>query len=230
MHLRNISLGVSDIQELQKDNDIERLIASISPLEPQNRHQEIGAKRLKRTGGWFLNTADYKCWRDGGDDSVSYIFICSGIQGAGKSVICSLMIDDLLSRMVSEHNSCAAFLYCDYKDVENQTPANMLASILKQALTTVNESHSLPTELAFSLKERLRSLSSKRLELNNICQFLVQAVSQLTKFYICIDALDEYKEKNLGLLLQCLENISKAYSGKTSVRIFVTGRSRLHWE
>jgi 3-methyladenine DNA glycosylase AlkC len=142
----------------------------------------------------------------------------------------SLVIDDLHSRMVSENSFCVAYLYCDYRDVENQTPANMLAALLKQALSTLNESYSLPTELAHSLKARLKSQSSTRLELKEICQFLVQAVIQFTMFYICIDALDEYQEKDLGLLLQCLENTSKGCSGESSVRIFVTGRPRLHWE
>ncbi|KAI5817196.1 hypothetical protein BZA77DRAFT_263220, partial [Pyronema omphalodes] len=230
MQLQNISLGVGVIQERQKANETGRLISSLSPLEPQNRHQEIRAKRLQGTGDWFLNNSDYKSWRDDRDDSVHSVFICSGIQGAGKSVICSLVIDDLYSRMVSENSFCVAYLYCDYTAAESQTPANMLASLLKQALSTLNQSHSLPTELAHSLEKRLTSEPDKRLDLNEICEFLVQAVVQFTVFHICIDALDEYKEKDLGILLEWLENTSKDCIGKISVRIFVTGRSHLHWE
>jgi hypothetical protein len=61
----------------------------ISPLEPYKRHQDIRQKWLEGTGNWFLLQPEFQKWRDSksDDDSNGSILACSGIPGAGKSVI-----------------------------------------------------------------------------------------------------------------------------------------------
>jgi hypothetical protein len=60
----------------------------ISPLEPHKRHQDILQKRLEGTGDWFLLQPEFQKWSgESDDDSNGSILACSGIPGAGKSVI-----------------------------------------------------------------------------------------------------------------------------------------------
>ncbi|KAI5792255.1 hypothetical protein FPQ18DRAFT_305547 [Pyronema domesticum] len=72
------------------DNEIRQIMAWISPLEPHKRHQDIRQKRLEGTRNWFLLEPEFQKWRDSepDDDSIGSILACSGIPGAGKSVIC----------------------------------------------------------------------------------------------------------------------------------------------
>jgi hypothetical protein len=59
-------------------------MAWVSPLEPHKRHQDIRQKRLKGAGNWFLLQPEFQKWSDG---NIGSVLACSGIPGAGKSVI-----------------------------------------------------------------------------------------------------------------------------------------------
>jgi hypothetical protein len=61
-------------------------MSAISPLEPHKRHQDIRQKRLEGTGNWFLLQPEFQQWSND-DDNIASILECSGIPGAGKSVI-----------------------------------------------------------------------------------------------------------------------------------------------
>jgi hypothetical protein len=57
----------------------------------------------------------------------------------------------------------------------------------------------------------------------------LQIVREFRKLYICIDALDECKEKHRGILLQSLAKVSKDCK-RDCFRMFVTGRPHLNWD
>jgi hypothetical protein len=61
------------------------LLAWILPLNPQDRHVNICAKRLKGTGEWFTSMTEFQEWRD--SSKKSNLFGCYGVPGAGKTVI-----------------------------------------------------------------------------------------------------------------------------------------------
>jgi len=61
----------------------------LSPLEPQLRHNDIRAHRVKDVGGWLLRTEEYQSWFHGirliePDNSVLF---CYGDPGVGKTYI-----------------------------------------------------------------------------------------------------------------------------------------------
>lgn len=63
---------------------MKKLLSWISPVEPQKRHQDVRSKRLQSTGNWFLETENFRNWRD---DKGSDILGCYGIPGSGKTFI-----------------------------------------------------------------------------------------------------------------------------------------------
>lgn len=217
------------------DSEIEKILSWISPLEPQKRHYDIRQKRLEGTGGWFLQQLEFQQWIDEyspkqNSTDTGSILTCSGIPGAGKSVICSLVIDDLITRFPPEGDVCVAYLYCDYRDQLDQTPVNMIGALLKQAISTLNESYSLPEELVEALRKRQKKRGGEQLNLKESHDFLVKAVKQFEKFYICLDALDECNTKHCANLLESLANVTKESSQECEIRLFVTGRPHLGWE
>jgi hypothetical protein len=60
-----------------------------SLLEPHKRHQDIQQKRLEGTGNGFLLQPVFQKWSDSESDdgNIGSVLACSGIPGAGKSVI-----------------------------------------------------------------------------------------------------------------------------------------------
>jgi hypothetical protein len=71
------------------DEEFDRLLQWISPLEPHKRHHDIRSKRLKDTGTWFLETEEFEKWynKDETDEDFIPLLGSYGIPGAGKSVM-----------------------------------------------------------------------------------------------------------------------------------------------
>ncbi|KAI9759599.1 MAG: hypothetical protein M1840_003250 [Geoglossum simile] len=114
-------------------------------------------------------------------------------RGPEKTVLSSLVIDNLKG-IFAEQNVAVAFFYPDYRDRDNQSPANVVASLLK---------------LVASLEPTLPYPNTLLLT----CQEFRQA-------YIIIDALDRCAVgDHRKLFLQILGDITK-----TSVRLFATSR------
>jgi hypothetical protein len=233
------------------DQGMETIIAWVSPLAPHKRHQDIRQKRLEGTGGWFLEKHEYQQWCDGttSNEGFSPLLVCPGIPGAGKSVIwyvedlvlqtrmslipsknySSLVVDNLINRFSMDRTICAAYLYCDYRDMKQQTPVNMIGGLVKQVLSKFNELNFVPDDIFSALRDRRKR--GTELDLDEVCQFLVQAVEHFCAFYICIDALYECKEEFRAILLQCLSKVlTNRASQPDSTRIFVTGRPLINRE
>ncbi|KAI5784171.1 hypothetical protein FPQ18DRAFT_298126 [Pyronema domesticum] len=130
----------------------------ISPLEPHKKHQDIQQERLEGTGNRFLLQPQFQQWCDSesNDDNVgSAVLACSGIPGAGKSVICSFVFDTLYTKFSPEERVCVVCLYCDYRDDKNLTAVNMIGVLLKQVLARLNKSGLLPPDTISALREHL---------------------------------------------------------------------------
>ncbi|KAI5810712.1 hypothetical protein BZA77DRAFT_287454 [Pyronema omphalodes] len=227
---RNFSRVMREVQERLQDDEIQKMMPWISTLQPHKRHQDIQQQRLEGTGGWFLLQPEFEKWRDdelAGDGNKSCVLACSGIPGAGKSVICSLVFDHLDEKFNfdTEENACVVCLYCDYGNEKNQTSVNMIGVLLKQVIARLNKSGSLPQHTISTLRKYLKE--QKHVNLQDACQMLVETVKQLRKFYVCIDALDECNLHHRRELVQSLERISGECSRQTSVRIFFTARPHI---
>ena len=68
------------------DGNLE-LLLWLSPLEPQNRHQDVRTVRFDGVGDWLLQTNEFWKWRssDGGADRA--VLFCSGEPGVGKTYL-----------------------------------------------------------------------------------------------------------------------------------------------
>ena len=65
------------------------ILAWLSPLEPQRRHQDIRTRRVDEVGDWLLQTEEYRNWFGGirgGKPDGSALF-CYGGPGVGKTYI-----------------------------------------------------------------------------------------------------------------------------------------------
>jgi len=71
----NVNTGIPD-----EDN---RIREWLSPLEPQQRHQDVRADRLDGVGDWFLETKEFLEWSSGEDGSPEKVLFCSGGPGVG---------------------------------------------------------------------------------------------------------------------------------------------------
>ncbi len=57
---------------------------------------------------------------------------CPGIPGAGKTILTSIVVDDLHTRFQNNERIGIAYLYCNFRRQEEQRAGDLLASLLKQ--------------------------------------------------------------------------------------------------
>ena len=135
--------------------------------------------------------------------------------------ISSLVVDTLCDQ--AGQNTAIACFYFDYTSQKEQSPTNMLGSLLKQVVAGLEE---IPEHIAQAFKGGKRFLGGRGLQLSQIVELLEITLSSQPTF-LCIDALDEciaaHRLKVLGSLRQILQK-------SPDTRIFLTGRAHVRGE
>ena len=96
----------------------------LSVVNPAHNHQVARGLWQEGTGRWIFDIPEYTEWVDS-PNSALWIY---GIPGAGKTILSSLIIEELFSTKTSG----VAYFYCDYKNVDTQNQANVLGSLIGQ--------------------------------------------------------------------------------------------------
>ncbi|KAI5799666.1 hypothetical protein FPQ18DRAFT_238520, partial [Pyronema domesticum] len=182
----------------------EKILDLIYAPDTGERHRDICRKRQTGTGELFLGQHEFENWRDRktcGEKCFSSVLSCSGIPGAGKSFMCSLVIDHLTATFAQDPHVCVAYLYCDYGDDMTKTSEMMLCAFLKQGVEKLSDTESIHRDPSISLRKLLQRKPPFQLKLEETCQLLVQTIKRFQRFYICIDAMDECHYEIVRLLL-----------------------------
>jgi len=80
---------VATVNNYEGVGERDKILAWLSPLEPQLKHQDIRAHRVEDVGYWLLRKEEYRNWFDGirgGEPDNSALF-CYGAPGVGKTYI-----------------------------------------------------------------------------------------------------------------------------------------------
>jgi len=178
--------------------------------DPSTNHNEARSKHQPTTGEWFLRSDGFLSWTEGNTVSIWL----HGIPGAGKTVLCSTIIEHVtaLCRSNSPQGRCAYF-YFDFNNREKQTAVGMLRSTICQMCVPV-----LPPEvdsLYTSCGEGTRDPG-----LQDLLEAFISILRSPRRTYVILDALDECSEwrKLLSVLTQILA------TSPDSVRLLVTSR------
>ena len=134
----------------------------------------------------------------------------------------SLVIDRLCDK-AKEQGIAVACFYVDFAAREEQTPTNMLGSLLKQI---VGRLEGIPDEISQTFRDHKKAIGGRGPRVHEIVKML-QTVTALRPTFICVDALDECVEGHRPEVLDSLRQIL-AKSPKT--RIFLTGRQHIRGE
>ncbi|RPA95947.1 hypothetical protein L873DRAFT_1696147, partial [Choiromyces venosus 120613-1] len=200
------------------------LLKWICPLESWKRHQDVSATRVKGVGDWVLGSRELQAWlEEQRDGSVDRTLFCGGIPGAGKTFVCSLVIDTLCDNTALS-NVGIACLYCDYRGQEEQVTVNMIGSLLRQFVAGQPE---IPEELIQAFQAAKSHLGGRALSLDKILEIFPQVLASFDKTFICIDALDEFLVEHRAEFLRCLKQVIEE---SPNTRLFLTGRPYIQAE
>ena len=134
----------------------------------------------------------------------------------------SLVIDRLCDE-AKEQNIAVAGFYVDFARREEQTPANILGSFLKQIVGGLER---IPEEITRTFQEHKQVIGGRGLRVVEIVKML-QTVTSLQPTFICADALDECVEKYRHEILGSLKQV---LGESPNTRIFLTGRRHIRDE
>ena len=138
-----------------------------------------------------------------------------------SSVASSLVVDRLCDK-AKEENIAVACFYVDFAAREEQSPSNILGSLLKQIVGGLER---IPDEIRETFKDHKKVIGGRGLRVAEIVKML-HTVTSLRPTFICVDALDECAERDQPEVLDSLRQILE---GSSNTRIFLTAR-RHTWD
>ncbi|KAH6873711.1 hypothetical protein BKA70DRAFT_281942 [Coprinopsis sp. MPI-PUGE-AT-0042] len=187
--------------------DISAILGTIRNL--RRVHLDILSKATPGTGVWVFKTDKFLLWLD--VDGNLKILWGTGIPGAGKTVLVSIVIQKLESLAAMDSRVCICYVYIRYSDRADLSVRNILEIFVQQTVERHPDCATIAQELyTRHLRERTQPTEAELLEL------LHQFTKVTTRTYYFLDALDEAPDRiQVDLVLKL---------ASLNVRLFITSR------
>ncbi|KAJ7153991.1 hypothetical protein C8R43DRAFT_885171, partial [Mycena crocata] len=191
------------------DEQREALINWFSPINFFTRQQDIHNTQEPGTGEWFLTNESVKAWILG----LGTTLWCPGIPGAGKTVLASMVVHHLRKTLNLPGTIGVAAVYLNHKEAEQlQSPEELLASIWRQLV--FRRPITVKVQELYEEHHEPRTRPS----MEDIYGVLCSIVTEYSKVFLIVDALDEYPNRKQKILL------GKFAALGPTVNIMVTSR------
>ena len=196
-HILSFALGVLQLKDTKKVQTDVTKIKTLLDLDKANQlsleirewlkapdattdHNAACSKRHPNTGSWLIEDDRFWKWFIE-KDSILWL---NGFAGSGKSVLCSTVIESVLSLRGSDPRIGIAFFYFTFNDESKQDVLGMLRALLLQLSTQLQDGHADLVGLYNSYKTG----TPPREVLITHLQLLIERFEHV---YIMLDALDE---------------------------------------
>ncbi|KAJ7742073.1 hypothetical protein B0H16DRAFT_1728330 [Mycena metata] len=195
---------------VDKDEDHQKIINWLSPINFFLRHAAITEMREKGTGEWLLKHPLFEKWESG----LGNTLWCHGIPGAGKTVLASMVVN-YLSTQSQGNNTGVACIYLSHKEVDDQTPSRLLAGLWRQLV--------LDQDIGFIAEKLYKQHRGKGTapSLEEVVNVLNSSLERFSRVFIIVDAMDECPEFQREILLQQLAAMAK------NVNLMITSRPNI---
>jgi hypothetical protein len=173
---------VKQILSRHLDQEQQVILDWLTPIDYAPQQHDFISRRQAGTGQWLLDSVEFQAWLDTGKQTL----FCPGIPGAGKTILTSIVVDDLYNRFHNDTTVGIAYVYCNFQRKDDQKAEGLLVSLLKQL------SQEQP-----SLQESVKALydqhKKKRTQLSfdEISRTLQSVAATYSRVFIVVDALDE---------------------------------------
>jgi len=128
----------------------------------------------------------------------------------------------LCDKAVEEDTAVACF-YFDFASRNEQSPVNMLGSLLRQLVSGLE---GIPEVVVRSFRNQKKVIGGRGLQVSGILKMLL-TITVTKRTFICVDALDECVPEHRTVILESLGQIVRE---SLDTRIFLTARSHIRSE
>ncbi|KAF8486642.1 hypothetical protein JB92DRAFT_2799171, partial [Gautieria morchelliformis] len=166
----------------------QKLYKWLAAPDHESKHRNARSMRQERTGEWFVEGERFQEWREA---PRSFLWL-HGIPGAGKTILCSTIIEQLSHHCSSDPSLGVAYFYFDFRN-ECTQPDAVLRSLIKQL--------SVRCASAFHVLESLFSQSEQggahpAPDQEDLMSTLKTIIRSFQGVCIIFDALDECLERS----------------------------------
>jgi hypothetical protein len=232
---------VTQFQDWRQEEINKKILNWLSPLRFDDHHRKMLSKYHPSTGKSIRADQNFVKWCTAsstlsglwmtGTSTLSQPSFHTNSQivvGSGKSVLVSSIVNDLI--LSKSETTAIAFIYCDWQQLQAQTVANIIGSIVRQ----IAESHATlppPLQTAYSDHGEGRFSTLTEREQLNLLKSLVAAQERC--FIIIIDGLDECNHESASSTGNRMTKIeasmghllSEQYSvGQKRLSVFISSR------
>ncbi|KAL6866513.1 hypothetical protein ACO1O0_002624 [Amphichorda felina] len=207
----NIEAKAERISSQLETKDYVDTLEWITRADYARQQSDHIARRQEGTGQWLLDSKEFQAWVKTSKQTL----FCPGIPGAGKTILTSIVVQNLFARFKNEQGVGIAYVYCNFRLQDEQRAQDLLASLLKQL-----------TQKQSSLPEAVKSLyknhkDGTRLSFDEVSRTLHTVAALYSRVFIIVDALDECQPSNnrSRFLTEIL-----ALQSKCGANIFTTSR------
>lgn len=166
----------------ERDQKHQAILNWLTKIDYVKQQNDFINRRQKGTGQWLLDSTEYQAWLK----TDKQMLFCPGIPGAGKTILTSIVVDDLHKRFRGDRNIGIAYIYCNFRRQDEQKADGLLASLLRQL-----------SQERMSLVDSVKALHNRhkdkptRPSHEEILEAFQSVAATYSRVFIIVDALDE---------------------------------------
>jgi hypothetical protein len=180
-HARMLGQQSHKIEDIHRQSKRAAVLTWYKTSDPEQNHKVSRSKHESDTAKWIFDVKDFISWKNNPGESLWI----HGIPGAGKTILCSTIIDHMSQHCEGDSANRVVYYYFDFADNKKQAVANLLKSVIYQLIA----SEELIPDSAASLHSRCNGLQEPNLD--ELLEVAIAEVSQTGRTFLMIDALDE---------------------------------------
>ncbi|OJI79444.1 hypothetical protein ASPTUDRAFT_130991 [Aspergillus tubingensis CBS 134.48] len=201
---------VNNTMEEKAQHELLEWLTTVNYASQQGEYLD---RRQEGTGKWLLGTDKFQQWINTDNKNI----ICTGIPGAGKTILTAIIIEHLEEKCKRDRNCGLAYIYCNFRRHHEQRVDDILASLIKQLCQRMP---SLPEDIKSLFAQHKKQQT--RPKLDELSKSLFVVLGYFSRTFIVVDALDEYSSSNEPLR-RLLSELFSLQNNRT-VSIFATSR------
>lgn len=177
------------LNQIEMNKERREALEFFRTFDSESNHQMSVKLRLTGTGLWLINSDEFQHWLDQPNTGL-WLY---GIPGAGKTILASLVIEEISQLAASSTSSIGvASFYCDYKKPKSQLLSTILASLTGQLARQHEECFMI---LQRAYKSGGDALPAQNLPDEDRLKDLLQSmIRKLDEVAIIVDGVDECQE------------------------------------
>ncbi len=209
---KEVTQARKEQQRWQADWESKAVLDWVTTVDYSSQQSDFIRRRQPGTGRWLLDSTEYQQWTR----TAKHTLFCPGISGAGKTILTSIVVDDLHTQFRDDVHIGIAYLYCNFRRHADQKVEDLLSSLIRQLS---QDQPSLPECLEILYNEHI---VGTRPSLDELSRALQTVANLFSRIFIVVDALDECQLSD-GSRSKFLAALF-ALQSKTGANIFATSR------